>query len=329
MRNNFFIFTTHKENFDIFLERCIYGSDAKRSDQRGIGNVKKGDLALIWVYEKRNLYGVFEIQDRVFYDETDVGCRVRERKPKWYYRFPFRLWDNYLRFIPDDRKTKLMSFISNEMTTIADTSDFNQRYINPLLYSEGTKTLRFFLENSEMCDPKSFCPNFGRVRMVKPPIDFREKIGSGKPIAEYVVELYLLQYPNKLEELLGSGISELYNQIFVYANRFMDILIAHRDDCGELCKATILEIKSKSNPQDIQGGVEQLLHYMYWVADKLKFQKDLVFGLLLSPSIERPNLDVFRNEVTKTSKIYGCDPEKIRWMSYARSAEDLEFEVIV
>ena len=295
-----------------------------RPDQRGIGNVKKGDLALIWVYEDRNLYGIFEILDRIFYDETDIGWRG-----KWYYRFPFRLWDNYLRFIPDNRKTKLMSFISKEMTTLTDTSDFNQRYVNALLYSEGTKTLRFFVGNSVMCVPEAFFSRFGQLRTVKPPIDFRQKIVSTKRLAEYVLELFLLQYPQKLNELLGSGISELYNQIFVYANRFMDILVVHRDDHGKLCKATIVELKSKSNQQGIQKGVEELLHYMYWISDKLEIRKDLVFGLLLSPSVEGASVSTFQNEVLKTSQIYGCNPEKIRWMSYKARDKDLEFEPIV
>jgi len=51
LRRNFFIFATFKKYFNIDLKHCIYGADVSRSGQRGIGNAKRGDLALIWVYE--------------------------------------------------------------------------------------------------------------------------------------------------------------------------------------------------------------------------------------------------------------------------------------
>lgn len=73
MKRNFFIFLTKESNFPICMRHLLYGADVRRNDQRSLGNVKPGDLALIWVPETKLLYGVLEIQNRIFYDENDIG----------------------------------------------------------------------------------------------------------------------------------------------------------------------------------------------------------------------------------------------------------------
>ena len=261
-RRNFFIFTTFKKHFNIDLKHCIYGADVSRSEQRGIANVKRGDLALIWVYEDKTLYGIFEVEDRMFFDEVDLGW-----KGKWHYRFPFKLWDGYLRWIPHESKPKLMSFISDSMTTINDTSDFHTRFVNTLLYDEGSRMLKFFLDTSTKCSPKSFNPEFADKRIRRKHIDFRDRLALART-KEYVLESYLLQHLEQLEELVGSGITELYNQIFVYAKRFMDIMAIHRDADGNILKTTVLELKTNSNKASIAKALDELSHYLYWVNER-------------------------------------------------------------
>jgi len=122
------------------MKYLLYGADVRRNDQRSLGNVKPGDLALIWVPETKLLYGIFEIQDRIFYDETDLGWTGL-----WPYRCRLKLWDKYLRIIRDERKAQLMSFVSRELITLSDLTNLGG-YIHSLLYDEGAKLLNFFLE---------------------------------------------------------------------------------------------------------------------------------------------------------------------------------------
>lgn len=318
-RKNFFIFTTFKKHFNIDLKHCIYGADVSRSEQRGIANAKRGDLALIWVYEDKTLYGIFEIEDRMFFDEIDLGW-----KGKWHYRFPFKLWDGCLHWIPDKSKPKLMSFISNSMITINDTSDFNTRYINTLLYEEGSQMLKFFLETSIKRNPKSFNPEFASKRIRKKHINFRDRLTLAKT-REYVLESYLLQHLEQLEELVGSDITELYNQIFVYAKRFMDIMAIHRDANGNILKATVLELKTNSNRASIAKALDELSHYVYWVRDKVVHSKENVFGILLSPVSKSSNIDFFREE---SAKLFGMESNKISWIQYGVEETALSFDIL-
>jgi len=321
LRRNFFIFTTFRKHFDIDLTHCIYGADVSRSEQRGIANAKKGDLALIWVYEDKTLYGIFEIEDRMFFDEIDLGW-----KGKWHYRFPFKLWDGYLHWIPDESKPKLMSFISNNMITINDTSDFNTRYINTLLYEEGSRMLKFFIETSTKCNPKSFNPKFATQKIRKKCVDFRDRLTSAKT-KEYVLESYLLQNLEQLEELVGSGITELYNQIFVYAKRFMDIMTIHRDADGNILKTIVLELKTNSNKASIAKALDELSHYIYWVREKAVQNEANVFGILLSPISKSSDIDFFRENAEKSAKLFGIDSNKIDWIQYRVEGDSLSFDM--
>jgi len=192
MRRNFFIFLTKEDNFRICVRHLVYGADVRRNDQRSLGNVKPGDLAMIWVPETKLLYGVFEIQDRIFYDETNLGWTNL-----WPYRCRLKLWDRYLRAIHDERKAKLMSFISRELTTLNDLTNLGG-YIHSLLYDEGAKLLKFFLVNSEMVVPATVFPEFGVNAVPSPtPINFASNISPS--MAEYSLEMYLLQHYEKLE----------------------------------------------------------------------------------------------------------------------------------
>lgn len=52
------------------MNKMIYGADLKQNNQRSLGNAKPGDLALMWVPQTKSLYGVFEIKNRVSFDES-------------------------------------------------------------------------------------------------------------------------------------------------------------------------------------------------------------------------------------------------------------------
>jgi len=308
------------------MKYLLYGADVRRNDQRSLGNVKPGDLALIWVPETKLLYGIFEIQDRIFYDETDLGWTGL-----WPYRCRLKLWDKYLRIIRDERKAQLMSFVSRELITLSDLTNLGG-YIHSLLYDEGAKLLNFFLENSEMEVPQSVFPEFGVNAAPAPtPLDFASKISPN--MAEYNLEMYLLQHHKKLEELVGTGVSELYNMLFGYQRRYLDIMTVHRDENGAPFKTTVIELKiGKLNETDMKRALDELSSYMFWVSDQMKKGRmsgspDSVFGILVSSRGGDVLRDLFMRHLEFYGNQYGIDANKVHYVSFHIKENELFFKV--
>ena len=330
MRRNFFIFLTKEENLKVCMKHLLYGADVSQSDQRSLANVKAGDLALIWVPGTKLLYGIFEILGRVFYDETEIGW-----DKTWPYRCCLRLWDKWLRVVRDEAKARLMSFVSKELTTLTDLTNLGG-FIHTLLYDEGSKLFRFFISNSNLVEPNKAFPDFGTrsITTVPAPVDFSTRLSSsGMP--EYVLESYLLQDLNKLEELVGSGVTEMYNMLFGYQSRYLDIMTVHRDDNGDMIKATIVELKAK--PLDSTGferALDELTSYMFWTTDQIEKRrllgdKESVFGVLLSPFEKSGGLaSSFDARAEEYARQYGIDSSRIRWVGYEYTGKDLSLRII-
>jgi len=301
-----------------------YGADMSQNDQHSLGNVKPGDLALIWVPDSKSLYGLFEVTSPLFYDDANIGWD----RP-WPYRCKFKTWDGWVRTI--EQKAKLMSFVSKEMTTLTDLTNLGG-YIHTLLYDEGSRLVRFFIANSVMKKPKDLFPNYGeKVDPVVPaPVNFRTKLANNMP--EYVLELYILQNMKKLEEIVGSEISERYNMLRGYQGRYLDIMTVHRDEDGNMLKATILELKARQlDKPELDRGLDQLASYMFWVRDQIEKGKilgdvDSVFGVLLAPN--PTSSSDLTADVKYHADQFGIDTNKIKLMGYIYNGTDITINLM-
>lgn len=325
MKRNFFIFLTKEINFTVCMRHLLYGADVSRPDQRSLGNVKPRDLALIWVPETKQLYGVFEIQNRIFYDDTDIGWTKI-----WPYRCRMELWDGFLRTIQDEQKAKLMSFVSRELVTLNDLTNLGG-YIHSFLYNEGTRMLNFFLANSEMEVPTSVIPDFGDNAQASPlPFDFATRISSD--MTEYKLEMYLLQYHQKLEELVGSDISELYNMLFGYQRRYLDIMTIHMDEFGRPFKTTVIELKTSLNRQKMDKALDELASYMFWISDqtdkgKMAGSVDSVFGILVSRHGDPALTESFLERREFYGSQYGIQKNKMHYATYEVVQNSIGFKL--
>jgi hypothetical protein len=313
-----------RDNLGISMSHLLYGADVSRNDQRSLGNVKPGDLAMMWVPETKSLYGVFEIQDRIFYDEKDLGWTK-----SWPYRCRLELWDGYLRTIPDEHKAKLMSFVSRELVTLNDLTNLGG-YIHSLLYDEGMKLLSFFLANSEMKTPLSVFPDFGtKTAQPKTPVDFASRISSEMP--EYILEMYLLQNPSKLEEIVGKGISETYNMLFGYQNRYLDLMTVHEDENGNSFKTTVIELKAgRFDEKDLERALDELSSYIFWISDQMKKGKlngspDSIYGMLVLPHIDDSLKKLFIERARFYGGQYGIPPNRVHCASLNLQGKELHF----
>jgi len=320
-RRNFFILLTKENNLQVCMNFGVYGADMSQNDQHSLGNVKTGDLALIWVPDSKSLYGLFEITSPLFYQDMDIGW-----DHLWPYRCKFKAWDGWLRTV--ESKAKLMSFVSKEMTTLTDLTNLGG-YIHTLLYDEGSRLVRFFIANSVMKKPKDMFPHYGdSIDPNNPtPFSFQSKLANNMP--EYVLELYILQNKNKLEEIVGSDVSERYNMLRGYQGRYLDIMTVHRDEDGKMLKSTILELKARQlDSSELNRGLDQLSSYMFWVRDQIEKGKisgdvDSVFGVLLAPNPLSSIPSDLQTEIKDHAGQFGIDPNKIKVMGYSYNGTDI------
>jgi len=328
LRRNFFIFVERLRNFKVSMKYLLYGAKITRPEHRALANVKEGDIVFVYVMEQRSLYGPFVAVQRLFEDNRDIGWRVNGRVADWPHRVPMRLWSTGIGVIDRSKMPNLMTFLRNEMVTLKDLSELHQRYLNTLLYDEGVKLFKFFLKHCKWKKPSDLVPDFGREAEKYPhPLNAKELLKRSSNPPEYIIELYLLQNLDSLESLVGKGISEVYNQLYMYQMRFLDILTLHR--CGdEVVKATVIEIKTSSDPKTVKNGLEELGHYMYWVTDVVTKDRDITYGILLTPFTDDPEIDIFKRKVEEITEFYGVNAERISWLGYAIAGEDLRFTLI-
>lgn len=329
MRRNFFIFLEKAENLTISMNRLLYGADLRQNNQRSLGNAKPGDLALMWVPQTKSLYGVFEIKNRVYFDESDIGWTGH-----WPYRCSLSLWDGFLRFIPDSMKAELMSFVSRELVTLRDMTSLGG-YIHSLLYDEGTKLLDFFIAKSKMEVPTEHFPGFSTEVQPSPTSkDFASNMRGSSDIAEYELEVYLLQHPEKLESFVGSGISEIYNMIYGYQQRYLDIMTVHRDDNGKPFKTTIIELKKRIDERELDRALDEVSSYMFWISDQIKKGKvqgnsENVNGLIISRFSKNHIREIFNERAKLYATQYGIDDDKIHYLTFTVGQGDIDFRLEV
>ena len=310
-RKNFFIFQTKDENFDIVISKCLYGADISRPEQRPLCNSKPGDLVFIWNIDERSLYGPFEIASPLFYDDEEVGWTKN-----WPYRVLIRPWGSTIFEISSKVLPSFISFLADKMITIKDISDIimGRRFLLSLIYEEGISLLRFLLSEGEPANEllKNACSDRYKPKEAFLAMKALKNYAGIPP--EYLIELYLLQQLEELELLVGSGISDVYNTLYGYAGRFLDILTVHRAENGSILKLSILELKK--NQKNMERGLEELAHYMFWASDKFPgIEISRVFGILISPSTWKP-LEEFKNLVEKYADMYGLRARNFSWLTY-------------
>ena len=316
---NFFVFVDRLSNFRVTLRHLVYGANISRPEHRALCNVKRGDLIFIYVMDTRSLYGPFIAEGRVFEDKADIGWRIDGRIADWPHRVPFKPWMNRVGVLDRYRLQRVYRRIRSRLVTIRDLDDLHRRYLNTLLRGEGLILLETFLEEAVFMEPREVSEDFAAKPLRGEPLDARELLRRGRA-AEYVVELYLLQNPGKLAELAGSGFSEVYNQVYVYQNRFLDLLVVHRLE-GKVIKATVIEVKATCNEGSVAKGVEELGHYMSTMADWMGGSPKTVYGVLLTPTTSSSSLKkVWREKCREIAGLYEIPRERLLWTQYEISA---------
>jgi len=132
---------------------------------------------------------------------------------------------------------------------------------------------------------------------------------------------------------VGAGITELYNMLFGYQRRYLDIMAIHRNENGEPFKTTVIELKvGRLNETKMERALDELSSYMFWISDQMKKGKltgssDSVFGILLSPSSRDSLVDLFRNRIELYGNQYGIDANKVRYISFDIKENELVFKL--
>ncbi len=330
IERNYFIFVDRIENFAITMKHLVYGANISRPEHRALCNVKPGDIVFIYVMDERCLYGPFVAESRVFYDEIDIGWRKDGAITDWYYRVPLRPWMNRIGVLDRYSLSRVYRSIKKSLYTLRDIDDLHRRYLNTLLRDEGVVLLREFIRNATFKRPVEISDQFGTSPLRKEPLNAKNILKGGNE-KEYAIELYLLQNFDKLSEIVGFGFTEVYNQLYVYQNRFLDLLILHRSN-DDVIKATVVEIKRKPtiSYDEMLNALDALSHYMTTVADWLNLPASVVHGVLLTPDEHTTQStvdDVWRRVCDEVSQMYSIPSHTLISIQYkVNSQGDLEFK---
>lgn len=327
--SNYFIFVDRIDNFRITAKHLVYGANIARPEHRALCNVKPGDIVFVYVMEERSLYGPFVAESRLFEDHSDIGWRVEGKTADWPHRVPFRPWMSRIGILDKYSLLHVYRQIRGNLFTLRDIDDLHRRYLNTLVNSEGVVLFKEFLKHAIFKKPTDVCPDFGSNPIRMEPLNAKKLLRAGM-LSEYVIELYLLQNYNKLGELVGFGFTEVYNQLYVYQNRFLDLLTIHKMG-DEPVKATVVEIKKKPilSPDEMRAATEALGHYIATVADWFNLHSNAVQGILLTPEdVAASSLmnDLWQQSCSEIIKMYGIPPHALLWVQYRISSEfELEF----
>lgn len=328
--SNTFIFVDRLSNFRVSMRHLVYGANAKRPEHRAICNVKPRDIVFIYVMEQRSLYGPFVAIQRMFESDEDIGWKLDGRPANWPHRVPLRPWSPKLGVLRGPGLLELFSSLRSSLLTIKDISDLHRRYLNTLLLDEARELLNAFIEQCSWLDPREIISDFGTHPHRGQPVDaatLLRRYSTRSRVPEYLVELFLLQNIGSLEELVGAHISEVYNQVYVYQDRFLDILTIHR--YGErIMKATVIEVKAQLSEKALEAAAEELCHYMYSIASILPEARGRTFGVLLTPPTSRRGaVKAFELRLDRVTQLYGLNREKITWVQY-NHRRGMEFSIV-
>jgi hypothetical protein len=314
LARNYYIFVSKEENWRICMKHLIYAANIARPEHRALCNVKKGDIVFIYNMSTRTLYGPFVAEGRVFENTQDLGWDKR-----WPHNVPLQPWRTRIGVLDKYDIQRVYREIKRELKTIRDIDDLHRRYLNSLLRSEGEILLEKFLEEAKFMKPKDVYSEFGTSPIRGTPVSVQLSNRS----KEYQVELYLLQHLEKLEEIVGRDITEVYNQIYVHQSRFLDILTFHKIG-NKILRATVVEIKAKSEVGDIEKGLEELGHYIStlidWIGDAKK-----VSGILLTPKASTQAEKAWDSYSREISSLYDIDSKRLEWIQYEIRDGELTF----
>ena len=312
------IFLVGEENFDVCIERGVYGCVMPSKEWNrgeivsGILSIQTGDLVFFYVKNK-GVYGLWKVIGERYFDETRIWPSKEQTFP---YRFSFEAAVG--QFEKPISLNDVLDLHDKGRIWTFDLNPVQQKNQNKITMDEARELIRLLLRNNPIRVVPSPIKNpYKSKTTTKIDIDFSSREGNRLRYESWLNAWFIRALSRgELKELLGDY-REFINLVPTSFNKVMDIFLTHVtqvDGMEVLHKYTCLELKSdKADEQDLT----QVLRYEDWLARKLATgDHEMVQSILVATRFSEGVLEYVANRRRIEKKV-------VRLITYRIAEENI------
>ena len=302
------IFLAGEDNFDICVERGVYGSPESRGSVKSaqlnaeiissFAAIKAGDFAFFYV-KNRGVYGLWKVASEPFYDTTPVWADASAI-------YPFRVC-----FEPVVRKfstpvamADILDLRDKGKIWTFDLGAMTRKNHYPITTDEGKELIRLLLRNNPVfVRPDVIHQPYRPAKGTPLPLSFDCDKGGRLRYEGYLNAWFMRAFAGgRLKEMIGDY-RDYLNYVPTSFNKVMDIFLTHVttiDSVDILHKFTCVELKTGTI---LEEHLNQIIKYESWLTRKLADgDSEMVQSLLVGFEFDEKVLEYWRKRKTIEEK---------------------------
>lgn len=268
------IFLTGENNFRTCVEKGVYGgvqsSGSVRSGSMnadivsGFWGIKPDDFVFFYV-KNRGIYGLWRVNKRPFYDETDIW-----HNPSQVYPYRVCLEPALREFAKPVDLSDILDLRDKGKIWTFDLGIMAKKNHFSITTAEGKEIIRLLLRNNPVYNPPYKLPDPYSTLNPKPLPLILECNNQGHLRYEGYLNAWFMKSftEGKLKEIIGDY-DDFINYVPTSFNKVMDIFLTHVttiDSLKILYKFTCMELKAGKVSE---ADLNQIIKYENWLIRKL------------------------------------------------------------
>ena len=267
---SYHILLANKENFEICIEKGIYGVIKSASDKLNaeviscISGIKPGDFVFFYV-KNLGIHGLWKVTTAPFYDEEKIWSGFNQKYP---FRFCFE--PIIRKFTKPVVLSDILDLRDKGKIWTFDLGSLTKKNLYTITTDEGKEIIRLLLRNN---------PIFISAEKIKNPYEPKkpefiplslECDRKGRIKYEGFLNAWFMKSfsENRLKDLIGDY-KDFINYVPTSFNRVMDLFLTHVtpiDSVEILHKFTCIELKTDVVTEE---NLKQIIRYENWLIRKL------------------------------------------------------------
>ena len=267
---SYHILLASKENFEICIEKGVYGAVKSSSDKLNAEvisctlGIKRGDFIFFYV-KNIGIYGLWRVTTPPFYDEEKIW---QDKNQKYPFRFCFE--PVIRKFTKPVVLSDILDLRDKGKIWTFDLGSLTRKNQYTVTTDEGKELIRLLLRNNPIFIPAEQIKNPYKPKEPKfIPLSL-ECDNQGRIKYEGFLNAWFMKSfsGNKLKDLIGDY-KDFINFVPTSFNKVMDIFLTHVtpiDSVEILHKFTCLELKTDIVTEE---NLKQIIRYENWLIRKL------------------------------------------------------------
>jgi hypothetical protein len=290
---SYHILLTSKENFEICIERGVYGAIESASDKVNseviscILGIKPGDFIFFYV-KNLGIYGLWRVTNEPFYDEEKIW-------PNFNQKYPFRFCFEPVirRFTKPVVLSDILDLKDKGKIWTFDLGSLTKKNQYTITTDEGKEIIRLLLRNNPIFIPAEKIKNPYRPKKTESINLFLKCDHKGRIQYEGLLNAWFMKSfrENKLKNLIGDY-KDFINYVPTSFNKVMDLFLTHVtpiDSVEILHKFTCIELKTDIVTEE---NLKQIIRYENWLMRKLADgDSEMVQSILVGFDFDKKVLD--------------------------------------